>query len=265
MCLIVFALDAHPDFWLVLAGNRDEMFARPTAPASFWKEDSGAEWFGGRDLERGGTWLGLSKSSRIAAVTNVRDPSAHRDGGSRGWLTRDALTSPEAVEGFARAIDRPHYPAFNLLLGDGKDLYYARDDDEAIVRVRAGLHGLSNHRLDTYWPKVEIGLRRLNAVLERPATPSPDALFDLLADKAIAEDGMLPHTGVPLEIERALSAAFVRTPVYGSRCSTVVLWHKSGSVYFEERSFDASGANVSTVVETLQLPGPPQERPPNGT
>ena len=259
MCLIVFALDAHPDFWLVLAGNRDEMFARPTAPASLWKEEDGSEWFGGRDLEKGGTWLGLSPSGRLAAVTNVRSPSARRDGASRGWFPRDAVTSKEPIDAFARAIDRARYPAFNLLCADGRRVIYARDDADD-VSVPPGLHGLSNDRLDTYWPKVELGLRRLSALLERPASPSPEDLFALLGDRSPADDAMLPQTGVPLEVERVLSAAFVRTPVYGTRCSTVVLWHRSGTLYFEERSFDAAGANVGTVRETFRLPAPATRR-----
>jgi len=259
MCLIVFALDAHPDFWLVLAGNRDEMLARPTAPASLWKEQDGAEWFGGRDLEKGGTWLGLSPSGRLAAVTNVRSPSARRDGASRGWLARDAVTSKEPIDAFARGIDRARYPAFNLLCADGRRMIYARDDAPAVA-VAPGLHGLSNDRLDTYWPKVEVGLRRLSALLERPASVASDALFEILGDRSLADDAMLPHTGVPLEVERVLSAAFVRTPAYGTRCSTVVLWHRSGTLYFEERSFDAAGANVGTVRETLCLPAPATRR-----
>ncbi len=253
MCLIVFALDAHPEYWLVLAGNRDEMFARPTAPASFWEEPNGAEWFGGRDLEKGGTWLGLSPVGRLATVTNVRAPGARRDGASRGWLARDAVTSKEPIDAFARAIEHERYPSFNLLCADGRRMIYARDDADDVVSVPPGLHGLSNDRLDTFWPKVELGLRRLSALLERPASLAPDALFDVLGDRSLADDAMLPQTGVPLEVERALSAAFVRSPAYGTRCSTVLLWHRSGTVYFEERSFDATGATVATVRQTLRL------------
>jgi uncharacterized protein with NRDE domain len=250
MCLITFALDAHPDVRLVFAANRDEAYARPTAPAAFWTEPSGATWFGGRDVEKGGTWLALSNdASRLAAVTNVRAPGVRRDGKSRGWLVRDAALSGDPVDVYARAIDRPAFPAFNLLLADAHGMFYARDDAGVVERIANGVHGLSNDRLDVSWPKVERVKNRLRALLDVPATPSAGALFDLLADEAPADDARLPSTGVSLEVERALSPAFIRTPTYGTRSSTVVLWHRSGALAFEERSFDASGALLATIAQ----------------
>jgi uncharacterized protein with NRDE domain len=248
MCLIVFAVDAHPEFHLVFAANRDEAHGRPTAPAASWTESNGAQWFGGKDLEKGGSWCALSKDAkRLAAVTNVRAPGVRREGKSRGWLVRDAATSAEPLDVYARAIDRPLFPSFNLLLADAHGVFYARDDEGAVDRVSAGIHGLSNDRLDVAWPKVELAKSRLRAVLERPATPSGRELFDVLADTVIVRDERLPHTGVPLEVERALSPAMIRTPIYGTRASTVVMWHRSGAVSFEERNFDASGAVLATV------------------
>jgi uncharacterized protein with NRDE domain len=248
MCLIVFAWDAHPDLTLVFAANRDEAYARPTAPADLWTEPSGAQWFGGRDVEKGGTWCALSKdATRIAAVTNVRAPGVRREGKSRGWLVRDAVTSAEPLDVYARAIDRPAFPSFNLLLADAHGMFYARDDVGAVERVPKGIHALSNDRIDAPWPKVELAKTRLRSILDRPATPSGRELFDVLADSAIVPDDRLPHTGVPLEVERALSPAMIRTPTYGTRSSTVIMWHRSGALSFEERSFDAKGAVLATV------------------
>lgn len=242
MCLVVFALDAIEGFPFVLAANRDEYFARPSETAAWWSHE-GFEIFGGRDLEKGGTWLGLTRAGRIAVVTNVRDVvNPPRAGaGSRGWITRDALTSAVIPPVIARSA----FPSFNLVVSDRDATFYARDDDERSMHVSSGLHGLSNHRLDTPWPKVERAVAAL-AALKRPTA---DALFDVLADRTRARDDDLPKTGVPLEVERALSPAFVNLPevAYGTRCSTVVMRDDAGVLRFEERTFDASGAITRVV------------------
>ncbi|HEX7603366.1 MAG TPA: NRDE family protein, partial [Polyangiaceae bacterium] len=221
MCLVLFAYDAHPELWLILAANRDEFHVRPTAPAGFWED--APDVFAGRDLDKGGTWLGMTRGGRFAALTNVRDPAALRYGRSRGVLVRDYLTSQASPRDFSRDLDRPAFPAFNMLAGVGRQLFYLRDDHPDAVPVTPGLHGLSNARLDVFWPKVEDGLRGLRRVLDAPASPSPEAFFSLLARRDVAPDDLLPQTGVPLELERHLSAPFIHLPQYGTRCSTVVL------------------------------------------
>ncbi len=247
MCLVVFAFGVFPGAPLVVAANRDEYFARPATKAGWWRHE-GVDIFGGRDLEKGGTWLGVTRPGRIAVVTNVRDVAAAREGElSRGFLTRDALVSPA----FPPEIDRARFPSFNLLVSEGDALQYLRDDG-APTRVEPGLHGLSNHRLDTPWPKVT---RALAAFGERTSDfgDLTNRLFAMLGDDSPASDEALPKTGVPLEVERALSSPFVRMPVvgYGTRCSTVVARHASGVVDFEERTFDASGALAGTVKERI--------------
>ncbi len=239
MCLVVFALGVFPDAPFVLAANRDEYFARPAAPAAWW-EHEGTKIFGGRDLEKGGTWLALG-GGRIAVVTNVRDLSKPQTGRSRGFLPRDAITSAEMPP----AIDVAAYPAFNLLAGDADAMFYVSDEGPA-RRVTPGFHGLSNHRLDTPWPKVKRGL----AALERG--PNKDALFEMLRDTAPAIAAELPKTGVPLDVERKLSSPFVAMPEvgYGTRCSTVVIRRDTGAVEFEERTWTARGelAGVVSVI-----------------
>lgn len=245
MCLVVFAFGVFPGAPLVLAANRDEYFARPASRAGWWRHE-GVDVFGGRDLEKGGTWLGVTRGGRIAAVTNVRDVGAARAGElSRGLLTCDALVSPRLPP----AIDRARFPPFNLLVAERDELHYARDDADA-VRVQPGIHGLSNHRLDTPWPKV----KRALAALERGGELTAP-LFAMLSDASPATDDALPNTGVPLEVERALSSPFVRLPLigYGTRCSTVLVRHASGALDFEERTFDSSGALVGTVRERISL------------
>ncbi len=246
MCLALFAYDAHPDFRLVFAANRDELFERPSAPAAFWND--APEVFAGRDLTKGGTWAGITRGGRFAALTNVRDPSARRSGElSRGILVRDFLLAGSSPTDFARSLDRTRYPSFNLLCGTSEGLFYVRDDVEGAVPVAPGIHGLSNHRLDTPWPKVERGKQRLAALLARKESPRSDELFAILADRAFAADEILPSTGVPLDLERSLSPAFIHLPGYGTRSSTVVLWPKSGGLILEERTFDEGGQLTGTA------------------
>jgi uncharacterized protein with NRDE domain len=239
MCLVVFALGGWNDAPFVLAANRDEYFARPAAPAAWWKHE-GRDVFGGRDLEKGGTWMAIG-GGRIAVVTNVRDLSKPQTGRSRGFLARDAITSHVMPP----VIDVAAYPAFNLLAGDADAMFYV-SDDAAARRVAPGFHGLSNHRLDTPWPKVKRGL----AVLARG--PSKDALFEMLRDDRPAPDDELPKTGVPLDVERKLSSPFVAMPEvgYGTRCSTVVIGRANGSFEFEERTWNARG-ELAGVVSVL--------------
>lgn len=259
MCLVLLAHRAVSAFPLVIAANRDELFARPAAPAAWWRHGD-AEILGGRDLEKGGTWLGVTRSRalRFAVVTNVRDGTkpAPAAVGSRGWLVRDALASPELPP----RVDRDRFPTFNLIVGEGDDVWYLADDREA-ERVPHGVHGLSNDRLDTPsaherrngkpWPKVDRAVAAFRALGDRI---DEAALFRILRDDAAAPDDELPSTGVPVELERALSPAFVRVPMstsvpaaYGTRCSTVVLVDRAGAASFEERTFDEHGAAAGTV------------------
>ncbi len=245
MCLVVLALGVFPEAPFVLAANRDEYFARPSAPAGWWSHD-GVELFGGRDLDKGGTWLGLTRSGRVAVVTNVRDlkTPAREGASSRGWLVRDALAS----ESFPPTFEPAKFPAYNVLAGEGSELFYLRDDAET-MRVADGIHGLSNHRLDTPWPKVETAVRAMHG-----ASPHDiDTLFRILRSDAVAGDDELPSTGVPKEVERALSPAFVRLGAvgYGTRCSTVVIQRPGGPIDFEERTWDEAGLLTGTVKQTI--------------
>jgi uncharacterized protein with NRDE domain len=240
VCLVVFALGRWANAPFVLAANRDEYFARPSAPAAWWK-DEGRDVFGGRDLEKGGTWMGINRNGRIAVVTNVRDLAKPQTGKSRGYLPLLALAS----EPHLLNIDVAGYPAFNLLYGGGPITICVSDEKEE--RVGLGLHGLSNHRLDTPWPKVKRGID----ALERFG-PSKDALFEMLRDQTPASDADLPNTGVPLEVERKLSSPFVSMAEvgYGTRCSTVLVRRANGAIEFEERTWNERG-ELAGVVSVL--------------
>lgn len=238
MCLIFLSLRQHPKYKLVVAANRDEFYARKTAPAAFWQDHP--DVLGGRDLEAGGTWMGITRQGRITLITNYRDPQ-HIDPAapSRGKLVSDFLTGQETPDVYLKGIadSGVRYNGFNLIVGDLQSLWYYSNYRDGIDEITPGLHGLSNHLLETPWPKVVRGKEKLAAILQQ-ATITPEALFDLLYDDTQAADNLLPRTGVSLELERRLSAMFIKSPNYGTRCSTVVLIDHDNQVTFAERTFD---------------------------
>lgn len=241
MCLILLAWQAHPDYPLVVAANRDEFFSRRTAAADFWEDAPNV--LAGRDLEAGGTWLGVTRNGRFAALTNYRDPAQNRMGApSRGELTRRFLAGRQSAEDYLQELEScaDRYNGFNLIFGDLDGLWCFSNCGEGEQALVPGMYGLSNHLLDTPWPKVARGKSALNGALQ--ALPNEAPLFALLRDDSIAPDDALPRTGVSLEWERLLSAAFVRSPQYGTRSATVLLRDRSGWVRFIEQGFlpDAS-------------------------
>lgn len=249
MCLIVFAWHIHPEFPLVLGANRDEFLDRPTRAAAFWPERP--DLLAGRDLKSGGTWLGVTRSGRIAAVTNFRQGTAPRaDARSRGLLVSEFLAdgrSPAThLDGVA--AERGRYDGFNLLVADAHALYYFSNRNGAPRAVAGGVHGLSNALLDTSWPKVERAKAALAGLLDRDRDGLLDGTLALLADQTHPPDHELPHTGVSLEWERCLSPVFITSPDYGTRSSTVLLIDRSGNATYCERSFDHAAGTSSDVV-----------------
>lgn len=269
MCLIVVAWQAHPEYPLVVAANRDEFFARPSAPAAFW--DDAPQVFAGRDLQAGGSWLGITRPfpaaapdpadaagglrQGFAALTNFREGRQAPAGApSRGALVADYLrgcvqagSAAAYLEALApRAAD---YGGFNLFVGDGERLGYLSNRADGIRWLAPGIYGISNHLLDTPWPKLQAAKAAFAAAL--PVLPSVDPFFGLLADDAIVPDEHLPETGVPRDWERILSAIFVRSPNYGTRASTLIAVRRDGSTRFVERSFGADGQVIAAVDRVL--------------
>ena len=243
MCLILVAWQVHPDFPLVVAANRDEFFARPTVVAERWTE--APQVVAGRDLEAGGTWLGITDAGRFAAVTNVREPGRPKGALSRGCLTRDFLTGTQPPLAYAQSIDGDAFSGFNLLLADAHTLCYRSNRDGAARVLPPGIYGVSNHLLDTPWPKLTTAKAGFEDALNH--LPDEEAFFDLLADDEIVPDELLPATGVPLDWERLLSAVFVRASGYGTRASTLLLRRKNGTGVLVERSFGAAPNPLGTV------------------
>ncbi|MGK2907162.1 MAG: NRDE family protein [Desulfuromonadales bacterium] len=238
MCLILIAHQLTEKMPLLVLANRDEFYARPTMAAKQWEEAPGM--VAGRDLVSGGTWFG-ARNDRWATVTNIREGAknkGHNNSRSRGWLVRDYLQKDLSPADFLASIKAimGDFAGFNLLLGDARDLWYASNRDNTPGLLPPGIYGLSNHRLDTPWPKVVRGKEGLDQLLNGSSFDR-DAAFALLADTTRAEDMALPDTGIPLEWERALSAAFITTPEYGTRCSTLLMVKTDGHRLFIERRF----------------------------
>ena len=247
MCLIVVGWRVHPDYPLIVAANRDEFYARPTAFADFWAD--APEIVGGRDLEAGGTWLGTTRTGRFAAVTNVREPGAGKGLHSRGKLTQTFLAGQQTASEYVNQLEMRDFSGFNLLLGDGQSLWYCSNRGAAPRELGPGIYGLSNHLLDSPWPKLVTA--RLGFAQAITKLPDREPLFDVLADDEIVPDTELPSTGVPLEWERRLSAIFVRSEEYGTRASTVLTLASDGRITFEEHSFGPHGrALQSSVIST---------------
>ncbi|GJJ01895.1 hypothetical protein RugamoR64_24330 [Duganella rhizosphaerae] len=243
MCLIVFAWRVIPAVPLVAAANRDEFYQRATAPAAPWPEHP--QIFAGRDLQAGGSWMGItqpaagSKASRFAAITNIRAPSEHRDDApSRGHLVADYLAGNMTPQEYVDAIraDAGAYNGFNLVLSDGDTLIWfsnrGDDDPRNGKPLEPGVYGLSNALLDAPWPKV-LKTKAQFASLLCLGAPD-DAYFEMLADTTPAPDQRLPETGVPLDLERMLSAVRIESPSYGTRTSTVVKLYADAPATLQE-------------------------------
>jgi uncharacterized protein with NRDE domain len=248
MCLIVLAWHRHPDYALLLAANRDEFHRRPSAPAAYWEDAPSV--LAGRDLEAGGTWLGVSRRGRFAAITNIRDPGSEGTAPrSRGELTRRFLEGDESPREYLAGVHalRGQYQGFNLLVADGEALWYlhgAPGEAASPHPLAPGIYALSNAALDVPWPKVERARRAMSATLEGGAGPAPDAaaLRACVADRQLAAASQLHGSDMSGEMARRLSAQFIVTPEYGTRCTTTLRWHRAGGVEFTEQRFAADGA-----------------------
>ena len=231
-----------PDYPLVIASNRDEFFDRPTAPASFWEEFPNV--LAGRDLHAGGTWMGITRSLRFAAVTNIRETkdTYNPDALSRGKLVSDFLSARRRPDTYSKAILRQgsQYNGFNLLVADRDMLYYTCNRGSIIKELPPGIYGLSNYQLDTPWPKLESA--RNGFIGAQDGLPDFEPIFTLLGDATPAPDDQLPDTGVGIEWERVLSSIFVKSANYGTRSSTIVAVRADNSVRYIERRYNAGGA-----------------------
>ena len=252
MCLVLIAWHGNSKYPCVIAANRDEMHSRPAAPAQWWRSQPAI--LAGQDLKAGGTWLGITRAGRFAALTNYRDPEQRREGGpSRGALVTSILMSADTTQ---ESLDHlrevgADYNGFNLIFSDGERLAVYESVLGAGRELGPGIYGLSNHLLDTPWPKVRTAKSRLSTALSE--LENTDAALALLRDDEPAPDDQLPRTGVGLPWERLLSSAFVRAPDYGTRCSTLVRIDQRRRACFDEWTWDSTGAQTGAVNFRFEL------------
>lgn len=253
MCLILLANDYHPNYKLVVAANRDELYKRPTLPANFWLDYPSV--LAGKDLEQGGTWMGITTEGRFSALTNYRDPLREKPNApSRGHLVYNFLTGDQSAESFLQGLNEKsiEYNGFNLLAGTVEALYYYSNRERLIRRVEKGVHGLSNSLIDVGWPKVKKGVEAFAGCLRKPNI-RVERLFEILADQEIYSDSELPHTGISIEKERMLSPLYIVSPEYGTRSSTILLIDQHNQVQFWERSVTDGSRNVNDVYYEFRI------------
>ncbi|QIB49776.1 NRDE family protein [Pseudomonas sp. OIL-1] len=242
MCLIAFAWQTAGQP-LVMLANRDEFHARPTRAAAFWDEEGQPDLLAGKDLEAGGTWMGVTRAGRFAALTNIRSPGARQGPRSRGELVTRYLADDQHPEAFLAQLKEQldDYAGFNLLVGDREQLWHLNSRDGRCTALQPGVYGLSNDSLDSAWPKLEALRTRLASA---PANADAELLLELLADSQRYPDDQLPHTGIDPDWERALSAAFIVGDTYGTRASTLLRIDQDGGIEFRERRFGPMGARL---------------------
>ena len=254
MCLIAFAYKAHPQYPLLLVANRDEFYARKSQPIHWWPESPGL--LAGRDLEAGGTWLGVTRSGRVAAVTNVR--TGKPEGGprpSRGELVTGFLNNVDDAKSWCARLapEAAEFGPFNLLLFDGRQLLYASNVPDFHYRpVDAGVHGLSNASIDAPWPKLRLATDAMRDWAEGDVQDD-NAVLRAMHDPDPAPDSELPDTGVGIELERLLSPPFIHSPGYGTRCTSLIRLSSDGEVSFRELRFDPSAEPEEDHTETFQI------------
>jgi len=250
MCLITFAYKKHSQYRLILAANRDEFYDRKTDAASFWKDKP--DILAGRDLQAGGTWLGINRNGRFAAITNYREGNSNPAPLSRGQLVTDFLEKNPSTENYIHSIEanQHNYNGYNLLIDDGLNLGYCSNRHHQPQILSAGIYGLSNHLLNTPWPKTQLACHNLQSLLAQDVLKS-EQLIEVLASKTLFDDPLLPTTGIDPQLERALSAPFVDLDGYGTRCSTALLMDYEGNIDFFEQSF-SQGVKVAPPIH-IQL------------
>lgn len=244
MCLIVLAYNVVPDSPIILAGNRDEFYNRPTINAHTWSTNP--PLIAGKDKKAGGTWLGITKTGRLAAITNYRDINNIRENApSRGHLVKDALLTPLCTRDYLTHLKKTSslYNGFNLISGSKNALFYFNNIRQKIEEVPPGVHVISNAFLNTPWPKAAWVQKSFKSLLKSSNTVV-DAVFDIFLNQQTYPKESLPKTGLSPEMEKAMSSAFIQTDNYGTRCSTFIRLKNNGKYYFEERNFKTGTTTI---------------------
>ena len=247
MCLIIFAHQVNDNYPLVLSANRDEFFSRKSREAQFWEDEVDcSNLLAGKDLRAGGTWIGITRDGKVAAITNLRSNTEDIQAFlSRGELTLKYLIGKESPYDFAKSIVRSlsSYRGFNLLLGNKKELVFLNSKERSILTLGPGIYAFSNHTLNSNYPKVNRGKDKLAELLNNEINLNPDFLIDIMKDQTIAVDNSLPSSTSTRDLEKKLSAIFVSDPErnYGTLCTTAIVTNSNGKTQFIEQNYDKLG------------------------
>ncbi len=237
MCLIFLSYKQHKDYPLIILANRDEFYNRPTLAANYWAENPTI--LAGKDLEGGGAWMGVTKNGYLALLTNYRDVANIKSNApTRGKLVSNYLAGEFNPKEYLLALSKSgeNYNGYNLIVGSFNDPWYYSNYGTKIAQLGTGLYGLSNALLDSKWPKIESGKAALAPLLTTPKLDK-EALFNVMTNQQKAEDNSLPHTGLSIEKERAISSRFINIKGYGTRCTTLIIMDKNGNLEFTERQY----------------------------
>lgn len=242
MCLIFLSYKQNKDYPLIVLANRDEFYKRPTMSANYWEENPNI--LAGKDLEGGGTWMGITKNGYMSMLTNYRDiANIKPNAPTRGKLVSDYLQGEFSPKEYLKALSKTgsDYNGYSLITGSFNDPWYYSNYQNKIAQLGTGLYGLSNALLNSKWPKIETGKEELAPLLLEDKIDK-EALFNLMTNAKLAEDNQLPETGLPLEKEKAISSRFINIEGYGTRCTTLIMVDKSGKVNFTERQYENGAA-----------------------
>lgn len=246
MCLIVFSFKQHQKYPLILAANRDEFYDRPTSPASFW--DQYPHLLAGKDEKLGGTWLGITKQGKFAALTNYRDLThIKKSAPSRGKIVKDYLADNRDPHEYLKQLDESavEFNGFNLITGSPDQLYHYSNKTGDITKIKPGIHGISNAVLNTPWPKVETAKTTFEDALSGNGIEEGQ-IFKLLSNLQQYPESQLPETGLTKELEKMVSPIFIKSEDYGTRCSTLLTIRDDGEVTFIEKTYRPTAGTVTS-------------------
>jgi len=248
MCILFVAIDAHPDYPLIVCANRDEFHHRATEPAYRWATTPAI--YAGQDKQAGGTWLGVNELGQFAGLTNIRVLDQQDGVRSRGELVVNALCTDEITPQWLseHAIN---YNPFNLVFQQHDGLYCFNSKTLQTTKLSSGFHAVSNGALDDVWPKMAKGQQALQRYINQTAEPDIEDLRALMLDTSQPEDHALPKTGVSLEWERRLSSIFIQHDEYGTRSTSIMLKHRNGQITFSETRYDGKARNLGSQRFTL--------------
>jgi len=258
MCFIVFSFKKHKKYKLIFCANRDEFYKRKTEKLHCWSlhsEHENKRILAGKDMQSGGTWLGITKSGRFAALTNFREGTARNpDKTSRGLIVKNYLEGNDDPVTYAKQLElnKDKYEGFNIIFGSKDELYYFSNRSNGLLPISEGIYGLSNAALDTPWPKIRRGKKLFDKIISNDEV-SVEKLFRMLRDDKKPEKRELPVTGVSEEFEKELSPVFVKMNGYGTRSSSVILIDYNDNVEFYEKNYDSSGKEVNNSYYTFQI------------